>query len=282
MTRENESHVTGRRTFLTQLSAAAVAGVGLSGTVRAEDPKPATPAGTLAKITLGKYQVTRLIVGANPLHGYSYQGPHTDRHMKEYFTVERTVEFLQQCEHEGINTFQFSPGTPVPESLRILREKGSKLHTICLHSDSKGITSMIDETQPMEAPEQSVADYPRMKVLVETQLQRRRDQSSTAIAIVRPGILYNDQRPPAKKVIRALGRNWALIVGKGHNHLPFVHTRDVAELILRAADDAGPGPAVPGRAPAELEAAAESQAAGRIVNSRAFSDRGPVPALMPR
>lgn len=149
MTRENQSHVTGRRTFLTQLSAAAVAGVGLSGAARAEDPKPATPAGSLPKIALGKYQVTRLIVGANPIHGYSYQGPHTDRHMKEYFTVERTVEFLQQCEHEGINTFQFSPGTPVPESLRILREKGSKLHTICLHSDAKGIKSMVDEAQPI-------------------------------------------------------------------------------------------------------------------------------------
>lgn len=150
MTRDNEeTRVAGRRTFLTQLSAAAMAGVGLSGAVRAEEAKPTTPAGTLPTIPLGKYQLSRLIVGANPIHGYSYQGAHADRHMKEYFTVEQTVAFLQQCEHEGITTFQFSPGGPISDSLRILREKGSKIQTICLHSDRAKLKETIDDTRPI-------------------------------------------------------------------------------------------------------------------------------------
>lgn len=31
-----------------------------------------------------------------------------DRQMKEYFTPQRVVEFLLNCEREGINTHQFS------------------------------------------------------------------------------------------------------------------------------------------------------------------------------
>jgi hypothetical protein len=150
MTQENkDTRVGGRRAFLTQLSAAAVASVGFSGVARAEEPKPTTPAGTLAKVALGPYQLSRLIVGANPIHGYSYQGAHADQHMKEYFTVEQTVAFLRRCEHEGINTFQFSPGGVIPETLQILRDKGSKMNLICLHSDRAKLKADAETLRPI-------------------------------------------------------------------------------------------------------------------------------------
>ena len=48
----------------------------------------------LPTITLGKHSITRLVAGWNPIGGYSYLGPHTDRHMKEYYTADQTVTFL--------------------------------------------------------------------------------------------------------------------------------------------------------------------------------------------
>ena len=100
-------------------------------------------------ISLGKYRVSRLVAGSNPINGNSYMGPHADRHMQEYFTVDRTAEFLQQCERQGINLFQFSPRDTLLESLKKTRDQGSRMHLICLHSDRSGIQEMIDQTAPI-------------------------------------------------------------------------------------------------------------------------------------
>jgi hypothetical protein len=100
-------------------------------------------------IALGRYRVSRLIAGANPLAGYSYQGPEMDREMKAYFTPEHTRAFLQQCEAEGINTHQFSPASEADEVYRKLRDQGSKLQWICLHSKREDIPKIAEATQPI-------------------------------------------------------------------------------------------------------------------------------------
>jgi hypothetical protein len=144
---QSHAHPCGRRAFLSQVSATAAAGLVLGSTARAESPQ--TPPAAMPMVSIGKYQVSRLVVGSNPINGYSYMGEHADRHMKEYFTVERTVEFYQRCEHEGITTLQFSPKPEITESLRKLREQGSKMQAICLHSDRAGLKSIVNETQPI-------------------------------------------------------------------------------------------------------------------------------------
>ena len=143
-----DAEKTGRRHFLAQAATAAAAS-GLAWAGAAAEDRPATPAAPLPTIALGKHRVTRLVAGWNPIGGYSYLGPHTDRHMKEYFTAERTVEFLLQCEREGILTHQFTPAEKTAEVLRTVRERGSKMQFICLHSGRAGIREMIETTQPI-------------------------------------------------------------------------------------------------------------------------------------
>jgi len=145
----HETERTGRRQFLAQVAAAAAAsGLAWADRSGAGEP-PATSPGPLPTIALGRYRATRLIAGWNPIGGYSYLGPHMDRHMKEYFTVERTVEFLLACEREGINTHQFSPAEGTAEVLRAVRERGSKMQFLCLHAGRPGIRQMIESTQPI-------------------------------------------------------------------------------------------------------------------------------------
>jgi len=106
----------------------------------------------LPTISLGPHRLSRLIVGSNPLLGYSYMGPHSDRLMREYFTVERSVEFLLACERAGITAHQFSysPKRPVTaEILRKVRERGSRMKFFCLASRREDIRGAIAETQPI-------------------------------------------------------------------------------------------------------------------------------------
>jgi len=141
----------GRREFLLGLSLAA-AGSPLvrAETVRAEHTT--SPAPLLPTIQLGEHRITRLIAGSNPISGYSYMGPILDQHMREYFTPERIVEFLWKCEQEGINTHQFSRPEEMAGVFRTLRQRGSKMKFICLHSGGQQQTSIeqvVEDTSPI-------------------------------------------------------------------------------------------------------------------------------------
>ncbi len=143
---------TSRREFLRRVSLG-IAGSALAvgATARAEGTATATPdsAGTLLPtIHLGEHQVTRLIVGANPIGGYSYLGSDMDREMREYFTRERVLELLSRCERAGINTHQFHDLSLMTGIIRTLREQGSKMNFICLHSGG-GVEQVVRDTQPL-------------------------------------------------------------------------------------------------------------------------------------
>jgi hypothetical protein len=62
----------------------------------------------LPTVALGPHRVTRLIVGSNPMYGYSHFNHLYAQHMLEWFTNERIVKLLLDCEQAGINTWQAS------------------------------------------------------------------------------------------------------------------------------------------------------------------------------
>ena len=146
----------GRREFLSRVSAAAAGSALALGNIgRGEEGRPgekASDSTELPTIRLGEHKITRLIAGSNPILGYSYMGPVMDREMKEYFTTERTVDFLWRCEREGINTHQLGGPEKMAEICQRLRGGGSKLNFICLHADGPermSIKKVIEEIGPI-------------------------------------------------------------------------------------------------------------------------------------
>jgi hypothetical protein len=131
-----------RREFLLESAAAASGLAWASVAIGAEGPQAAA---ALPSIQLGAHRISRLVAGYNPIGGYSYQGHHMDQHMREYYTAERTVEFLQRCEREGITAHQFSPSDKLAEVIRTLRERGSKMSFICLTA-GKGQAQSASQT----------------------------------------------------------------------------------------------------------------------------------------
>lgn len=136
-----------RRRFLAQVGAlAAASALTWSDRAAAEQANSAAP--LLPTIQLGQHAITRLMAGWNPIGGHSYMGPHTDRHMKEYFTVDQTVQFLLDCEAAGINAHQFSLSDTTVEVLRRVRESGSSMNFFGLHAGRDGLDAIIRDTQP--------------------------------------------------------------------------------------------------------------------------------------
>jgi len=86
----------------------------------------------LPEVQLGQYSISRLIVGGNPPLGGSHQTTLMNMHMREYFTLERTVEYLHRCMAEGINTWQTLYNDRTRDALRQFRQEGGEMHFICL------------------------------------------------------------------------------------------------------------------------------------------------------
>ncbi len=96
---------------------------------------PASKAETTAAlptVPLGPSRVTRLIVGGNPIYGYSHFNRLFDQHMLEYFTDERVVQLLLDCEKAGINTWQSSFHESFKRHHPAMRAAGCKIQWICL------------------------------------------------------------------------------------------------------------------------------------------------------
>ncbi|HEV8131390.1 MAG TPA: hypothetical protein VGQ81_09055 [Acidobacteriota bacterium] len=124
----------GRREFL-KGAAAIAAGIVVTPAGKAEN------ALSLPTVPLGLHRVTRLIVGSNPIYGYSHFNRLYSKHMTEWFTDDRIVKFLLECERAGINTWQASYNTRMPEQFPKIRGAGCNIQWICLaagwHLDEK-------------------------------------------------------------------------------------------------------------------------------------------------
>ena len=148
---DEEAQCSGRREFLSLVSTvAAGTGMVLSNTSEASEPK--SSASALPTIRLGEHEIARLIAGWNPIGGYSYMGPNLNRHMKEYFTPDTIVGFLLRCEKAGINAHQFSRPEAMSEVFQTVRDRGSKMKFICLHSagpQQMSVEEVVKKTHPI-------------------------------------------------------------------------------------------------------------------------------------
>jgi hypothetical protein len=95
---------------------------------------PAVPAADplLPTIKLGTHAVTRLIIGGNPIYGYSHFNKLLSQHQVAWHTPDRVVELLKRCEQAGINTWQNSFAERTLQDLARLREAGGKMNWLLL------------------------------------------------------------------------------------------------------------------------------------------------------
>lgn len=121
-----------RRQFLQKTGGAAAGAALLNSAVLPTQGADRPPALTLPTIRLGKYSVSRLIIGGNPIYGHSHFNRLLSEHLRTWHTPERVMELLRACEQQGINTWQNSYATRTLADLEAYREQGGKLQWLCL------------------------------------------------------------------------------------------------------------------------------------------------------
>src|SRR5207253_7080493 len=75
-------------------------------------PRPAPPPRPAARLRPtarpGPPAVSRLIIGGNPIYGYSHFNRLFSQHMTDWHTPDRVQAVLKRCEQAGLNCFQNS------------------------------------------------------------------------------------------------------------------------------------------------------------------------------
>ncbi|HTU19572.1 MAG TPA: hypothetical protein VMG10_16040 [Gemmataceae bacterium] len=169
----------GRRNFVKQAAVAVSSVAALAPVADAADAAPQLPT-----IKLGSHSVTRLILGGNPIYGYSHFNKLLSKHQTDWHTPERVAELLKRTEEVGINTWQNSYAERTLQDLERYREAGGKMHWLCLGKpDWDQHPDRIDDAARRKpigiAPHGSLADrlhrQDKLHVLT-TLLKRIRDQ----------------------------------------------------------------------------------------------------------
>jgi len=116
-----------RRSFLHQAAGFAA---GLSAVSSAEATDSTTR--PVPTIKLGSHTVSRLILGGNPIYGYSHFNKLFDQHQTAWHTPERVQALLQRAEQAGINTWQNSYAERTLLDLDRYRRAGGNMHWLLL------------------------------------------------------------------------------------------------------------------------------------------------------
>src|ERR1700683_5616727 len=126
-----------RRRFL-QLSA---------GLAAASASSAASAAPPLPTVRIGKHEISRMILGANPFYGYSHASRTLGQHMKEWGTPEHILEALREAEKNGITTFQTNGLEREMSDVERHREQGGKLQVITLLKET--LEETVSRLHPM-------------------------------------------------------------------------------------------------------------------------------------
>jgi hypothetical protein len=87
---------------------------------------------TLPTISLGPHQVSRLIIGDNPIYGYSHFNQLLSQHQSEFHTPDQVMATLRRAEACGVNTWQNSINPRSVSDLARYREEGGTIQWLCL------------------------------------------------------------------------------------------------------------------------------------------------------
>lgn len=84
----------------------------------------------LPLVPLGAHRISRLIIGGNPMSGFSHVSPALDNEMLDYYNAANTKEVLRRCEAQGVNAWQSRADKHVVRLLREYRNEGGRIQWI--------------------------------------------------------------------------------------------------------------------------------------------------------
>jgi hypothetical protein len=85
---------------------------------------------TIPTVKFGEYDLSRLIMGGNPISGFSHISSAVDKEMADYYTTENIKRAFDECQKNGINTFQGRGDRHIMRVLNEYKNEGKQIYWI--------------------------------------------------------------------------------------------------------------------------------------------------------
>lgn len=152
-----------RREFL-QSSAALAIGVmgGVATTALAAEPAGGSqpqnaPAGVpgaaaqiqIPKMKFGKVEISRLVLGVNPLYGFAHYNNNFGQSMRDWYTQEKVCEVMHRSNSFGINAFNYVNVERAPQDLARFQAEGGQMYLIIQAMATDDAAALVRNLKPL-------------------------------------------------------------------------------------------------------------------------------------
>jgi hypothetical protein len=118
-----------------------------SGQQTAVDPSSAPV--QVPKMKFGNAEISRMVVGVNPMYGFAHYNANFARSMAEWYTQDRVCEVLHRANVYGINAFNYVNMGRAPQDLACFRSQGGKMHLIIQVTAKDDPAELVRNLKPL-------------------------------------------------------------------------------------------------------------------------------------
>jgi len=148
-----------RREFLQSSAALAVGLVGGATALTAQSQATAAAQDTassaggpqvqIPKMKFGGTEISRLVLGVNPLYGFAHYNSNFSSAMREWYTQERVCEVLHRASSFGINAFNYHNSGRAPQDWACFKAAGGHMHLIAQVTAKDDAAAMVRDLKPL-------------------------------------------------------------------------------------------------------------------------------------
>ena len=145
-----------RREFLQSSAALAVGVMGGAAVAAAPDAvaqvtAPLAPHAEvqIPKMKFGSAEISRLVLGVNPMYGFSHYNSNYSSAMRDWYTQDKVCEVLHRANSYGINAFNYVNMGRAPQDLARFQAEGGKMHLIIQVTAKDDAAEMVKNLKPL-------------------------------------------------------------------------------------------------------------------------------------
>ena len=97
----------------------------------------------------GNAEISRLVLGVNPLYGFAHYNNNFSASMREWYTQDRVCEVLHRANRFGINAFNWVNVERSPEDLARFQSEGGKMHLIIQVMARDDAATLVKNLKPL-------------------------------------------------------------------------------------------------------------------------------------
>ncbi|MGA8672338.1 MAG: hypothetical protein WB679_20850 [Terracidiphilus sp.] len=129
-------------------SLAAVPAVGTQAPQSTAPPVPAAPV-QVPKMKFGNAEIGRLVLGVNPMYGFSHYNHNFSTAMREWYTPDRVCEVLHRASSYGINAFNYVHVDRARGDWERFQSQGGNMHLIIQVMASDDAAFLVQNLKPL-------------------------------------------------------------------------------------------------------------------------------------